>query len=405
MVCAQRGSVVIQGRFSTPPTRLAAAAPGRGVQAAGIPTAGGVRIIPLPPHLAVFGERAEPLPPAVLAKMESFFRADFRDVRIHVGAEAHRLGALAFTRGSHIFFAHGQYNPHTPAGQQLLGHELAHVQQQRAGRVRTPLAPGVSTVQDPLLEAEAERSGRMAAAHQPSPPRRAGGRPALLPFAPGGVALQPAKRRRGEKEEDDEEEEPAKRKRGEKEEDDDEEEQRELTLSERADAVFALLGDNQRANAATTIAFASAGDQSFFCSSNDVSQISREAQRKAKALGAPGGVVKSGAGFHAEMWMVIEALELGDTEETIRQRIRRVGASRKCCKYCSAILKVLKIPVDAASGSIYKSWVNPLTTGADSRPRPGLPGQRKSIPDFRQHSLNYWWTGDGTRHTRTARGQ
>ena len=73
------------------------------------------------------------------------------------------IGALAFTHGTDLYFAPGQYNPQSTQGQQLLGHELTHVVQQRAGRVRNPLGAGVAVVQDPALEAEAERMGLRAA--------------------------------------------------------------------------------------------------------------------------------------------------------------------------------------------------------------------------------------------------
>jgi Domain of unknown function (DUF4157) len=109
-----------------------------------------------------------PLPEAVQQKMESFFGANFADVRVHVGPEAPAIGALAFTLGSNIYFAPGQYDPATPRGQQLLGHELAHVVQQRQGRVRNPFGAGIAVVQDPGLEAEADRMGQRAAA-QPMP--------------------------------------------------------------------------------------------------------------------------------------------------------------------------------------------------------------------------------------------
>jgi ribosomal protein S18 acetylase RimI-like enzyme len=65
-----------------------------------------------------------------------------------------------------IHFASGQYNPHTPHGQSLLGHELTHVVQQRAGRVANPFGSGVAVVQDQALEAEADRMGRAAATHR-----------------------------------------------------------------------------------------------------------------------------------------------------------------------------------------------------------------------------------------------
>jgi len=105
-----------------------------------------------------------PLPRDIQAKMESALGASFSDVRVHVGPEAASIGAIAFTWGSDIHFAPGQYNPHTPHGQFLLGHELTHVVQQRAGRVANPFGSGVAVVQDQALEAEADRLGRAAAA-------------------------------------------------------------------------------------------------------------------------------------------------------------------------------------------------------------------------------------------------
>lgn len=105
------------------------------------------------------------LPDPVRQKMESALGADFSDVRVHIGTEASSIGALAFTYGSDIYFSPGLYDPHTTHGQRLLGHELTHVVQQRAGRVRNPFGAGVAVVQDPGLEAEADRLGMMAAAH------------------------------------------------------------------------------------------------------------------------------------------------------------------------------------------------------------------------------------------------
>ncbi|HZU30528.1 MAG TPA: DUF4157 domain-containing protein [Candidatus Angelobacter sp.] len=106
------------------------------------------------------------LPKEVQAKMESALGGDFSDVRIHVGSEVAAIGAIAFTWGSDIHFAPGHYNPHSIQGQQLLGHELAHVLQQRAGRVRNPFGNGTAVVQDNALEAEADRLGMKAAMHR-----------------------------------------------------------------------------------------------------------------------------------------------------------------------------------------------------------------------------------------------
>ena len=108
------------------------------------------------------------LPKEVQTKMEAAMGADFSDVRIHVGPEVASIGAIAFTWGTDIHFAPGYYNPHSMQGQQLLGHELAHVLQQRAGRVRNPFGNGTAVVQDHALEAEADRMGMKAAMHRVS---------------------------------------------------------------------------------------------------------------------------------------------------------------------------------------------------------------------------------------------
>jgi len=142
----------------------------------------------LPASQGNFGAGSgQPLPPAVLQKMESFFKTSFADVRVHVGAQAPSIGAVAFTQGSNIYFAPGEYNPTTSQGQRLLGHELSHVVQQRAGRVRNPFGTGLAVVQDRTLEAEADHLGRDAALHQvPVQPKP--GVTARPPATPGMAA-------------------------------------------------------------------------------------------------------------------------------------------------------------------------------------------------------------------------
>ncbi len=110
------------------------------------------------------GSKALELPPTVRRKMETFFETDLTDVRVRVGNEASSIGAIAFTLGSDLYFAPGHYDPHTPRGQELLGHELTHVLQQRDGRVANPFGDGTAVVQDPALEEEADRMGRLIAA-------------------------------------------------------------------------------------------------------------------------------------------------------------------------------------------------------------------------------------------------
>src|SRR5688572_2574417 len=68
--------------------------------------------VALPAHLAGFTHApGQPLPAMVRQRMESVFGASFADVRIHIGPHAATLGALAFTHGTHIYFAPGQYDP------------------------------------------------------------------------------------------------------------------------------------------------------------------------------------------------------------------------------------------------------------------------------------------------------
>ena len=158
---AHGGSAVQRRAMPGPPTpvgRNGTAAHGAVQRHGG--SAGGFAIDPMQVGLARGG--GSPLPPAVLAKMEGAFGADFSAVRVHVGPQASRIGALAFATGNDVYFAPGQYDPGSVRGQQLIGHELAHVVQQRQGRVRAP-GNGVSVVQDHALEAEADRLGARAA--------------------------------------------------------------------------------------------------------------------------------------------------------------------------------------------------------------------------------------------------
>jgi len=78
--------------------------------------------------------KASPLPRRLRHGLEQVFGAPFIRVRIHTDARAHRwcrrLKARAFTVGYDVFFAPGQYAPHTRVGLHLLAHELTHVVQQ-----------------------------------------------------------------------------------------------------------------------------------------------------------------------------------------------------------------------------------------------------------------------------------
>lgn len=160
---------VIQGRFLSSGPRLAGGARQTSLRPGTAQPMAQGNARPLPDGILRGGAGGRPLPESVRRKMESFFQTDFSDVRVHVGAEAPSIGALAFTLGSNLYFAPGQYNPDSPQGQQLLGHELTHVVQQRSGRVRNPFGSGIAVVQDHALEAEADRLGQRAASHVAAP--------------------------------------------------------------------------------------------------------------------------------------------------------------------------------------------------------------------------------------------
>jgi hypothetical protein len=121
-----------------------------------------------PAHPPVHGGGAE-MPEEVRGRMETAFSVDFSPVRIHEGPHAEAVGALAYTQGTDIHFAPGQYQPASQRGQELLGHELAHVVQQSQGRVQaTAQASGMDINDDASLEREADEMGARAARGEPS---------------------------------------------------------------------------------------------------------------------------------------------------------------------------------------------------------------------------------------------
>lgn len=93
-----------------------------------------------------------PLPPALRDFMEPRFGADFGKVRLHTDASAAaqsaQLNANAFALGQNVYFGAGKYQPDTPAGKELIAHELTHTIQQGAapqtGAVQRSAAPMVT---------------------------------------------------------------------------------------------------------------------------------------------------------------------------------------------------------------------------------------------------------------------
>jgi hypothetical protein len=129
-----------------------------------------------PIHVSGVAAGASPaaLPVGVRASMEHAFDMDFSGVRVDERPEAAAIGARAFTRGTDIHFAPGQYRLDSIAGRELLGHELTHVAQQARGAARgTKRAGGLIVNDNPRLEREAEALGARAARGQKVGPVRA----------------------------------------------------------------------------------------------------------------------------------------------------------------------------------------------------------------------------------------
>lgn len=105
---------------------------------------------------------APPLPPRLLAGIESMSGHDMSDVEVHEHSPMPAsLGALAFTQGSQIHLAPGQEH-HLP-------HEAWHAAQQTSGRVAA--GPMATTHNQPInddsaLEREADVMGQRAEKHE-----------------------------------------------------------------------------------------------------------------------------------------------------------------------------------------------------------------------------------------------
>ncbi|HEY1279281.1 MAG TPA: DUF4157 domain-containing protein [Acidimicrobiales bacterium] len=99
----------------------------------------------------------QPLDPGTRASLEPRFGYDFSQIRIHTDDRAAELTSLlaarAFTVGTDIAFAAGEYAPNTTVGQQLLVHELTHsVQQSGLGSGPSDGAPSITRVPAPVVQ-------------------------------------------------------------------------------------------------------------------------------------------------------------------------------------------------------------------------------------------------------------
>jgi hypothetical protein len=96
-----------------------------------------------------------PLPVSVRRQLEHSAGVCLAAVRVIEGDLRRWTAAPAFAYGHRVFVQRGFFQPDTRWGQHLLAHEVAHVLQQSAGRVRP--SPGRGFINDdPCLEAEAD---------------------------------------------------------------------------------------------------------------------------------------------------------------------------------------------------------------------------------------------------------
>jgi hypothetical protein len=134
----------------------------------------------------VLRSHGRPLDEPAREVMEQRFGHDFGDVRVHAdsraGESARAVNALAFTVGSSVVFAPGQYRPTSAEGQRLLAHELTHVVQQRGASGSLSSL----SIADSGSHAEREADSMAARVSVPSPAAKW---PAPQPITPSTHAL------------------------------------------------------------------------------------------------------------------------------------------------------------------------------------------------------------------------
>jgi hypothetical protein len=133
------------------------------------------------------------VPESVRALVEPYLGFDFGKVRIHTDAEAarlsHDIGARAATRGAHVYFAPGEYDPRGQPGRHLLVHELAHVVQQARPRTTGTGPPRGAIQRQPKKKPDPALAGveRLIAADRGRFGIRAPFKQALLDFLNDGL--------------------------------------------------------------------------------------------------------------------------------------------------------------------------------------------------------------------------
>jgi hypothetical protein len=128
-------------------------------------------------------------------RMESAFGQDFSGVQVHTDSRAaslsSQLDARAFTVGSDIAFALGEYRPGSMVGDALLAHELAHVVQQGGGTdsAAAPMTKSVGETNGLEADADAAGVGALASVWTGANSRLANVRSNAVPRLRSGVRL------------------------------------------------------------------------------------------------------------------------------------------------------------------------------------------------------------------------
>lgn len=106
------------------------------------------------------GGRDLTLPQELKSSVEQHFGHSVDNLRFQESSDVSALGAKAYAQGNVIHFAPGQFRPDTHQGRMMLGHEIAHIEQQARGG----FGAGGAVHLDPSLEQAADRHGMAIAA-------------------------------------------------------------------------------------------------------------------------------------------------------------------------------------------------------------------------------------------------
>ncbi|WP_103670593.1 DUF4157 domain-containing protein [Pseudanabaena sp. BC1403] len=107
--------------------------------------------------------RGQSLDKKLQRSMGQAMAADFSNVTVHTDSQSDQLNksiqAKAFTTGQDVFFRQGEYNPNSKSGQELIAHELTHVVQQDANKIKRMMNEDESpkTIQKIVREVKEEK--------------------------------------------------------------------------------------------------------------------------------------------------------------------------------------------------------------------------------------------------------